>query len=124
MAVWTIAAQEGTGGERIAAELAASAGVPLLDRHTLARFAHELNPDELDVEDLEAIEERFGGRLRMLALSMAIMTGPAAAAWHEALRGRRPARCPLRGVHSPDAHERHRPARRPAHTQGRPQLSG
>jgi hypothetical protein len=89
MTVWTIAAQEGTGGERIAAELAGSAGVPLLNRHTLARFAHELNPDELDVEDLEAIEERFGGRLRMLALSMAIMTGPAAAAAVEELRFRR-----------------------------------
>jgi hypothetical protein len=80
MAVWTIAAQEGTGGERIAAELAASAGVPLLDRHSLALFAHELDPEELEVEDFEEIEERIGGRLRTLAFSMAITTGPAAAA--------------------------------------------
>jgi Cytidylate kinase-like family len=80
MAVWTIAAQEGTGGERIAAELAASAGIPLLDRQTLALFAHELDPDDLEVEDFEEIEERFGGRLRMLAFSLAITPGLAAAA--------------------------------------------
>jgi cytidylate kinase len=78
--IWTISAQEGTGGDQVAAELAASAGVPLLDRQTLARFAHELNPDELEVEEIEEIEERLGGRLRMLALSMAMMTGAAAAA--------------------------------------------
>src|SRR5712692_5748364 len=84
MAVWTIAAQEGTGGERIAAELAASADVPLLDRQTLALFAHALDPDDLEVEDFEEIEERIGGRLRMLALSMALTTGSAgAAALHE-----------------------------------------
>jgi cytidylate kinase len=79
MTIWTIAAQAGTGGERIAAELAASAGVPLLDRQTLARFAHDLNPDELEVEDIEQIEERFGGRLRMLALSTAMTTAAVAA---------------------------------------------
>ncbi len=79
MTVWTIAAQAGTGGDRIAAGLAASAGVPLLDRQTLARFAHDLNPDELEVEDIEQIEERFGGRLRMLALSTAMTTAAMAA---------------------------------------------
>jgi cytidylate kinase len=79
MTVWTIAAQAGSGGERVAAELAASAGVPLLDRQTLARFAHDLNPDELEVEDIEQIEERFGGRLRMLALSTAMTTAAVAA---------------------------------------------
>src|SRR6266481_5490449 len=80
MAVWTIAAQEGTGGEQIAAELAASAGVPLLDRQTLARFACELDPEHLEVEDFEDIERRFGGRLRMFASSLAMTSGPAAAA--------------------------------------------
>jgi hypothetical protein len=79
MTVWTIAAQAGTGGDRIAAGLAASAGVPLLDRQTLAQFAHDLNPDELEVEDIEQIEERFGGRLRMLALSTAMTTAALAA---------------------------------------------
>ena len=79
MTIWTISAQAGTGGDRIAAELAASAGVPLLDRQTLARFAHDLNPDELEVEDIEQIEELFGGRLRMLALSTAMTTAAVAA---------------------------------------------
>src|SRR2546423_11135821 len=78
MAVWTIAAQEGTGGDRIAAELAAWACVPWLDRRSLALFAHELEP-ELGVDELEEVEERFGGRLRMLASSMAMTSGPAAA---------------------------------------------
>ena len=59
MTVWTISAQVGTGGDWIATELAASAGVPLLDRGTLARFAHELSPDDLEVEDIEQIEERL-----------------------------------------------------------------
>jgi hypothetical protein len=80
MAVWTIAAQQGTGGERIAAELAAAAGVPLVDRGALALFAHELGPGDFEVKDFEQIEERFGGRLRMLACSMAMTNGPAAAA--------------------------------------------
>jgi cytidylate kinase len=80
MTVWTISALAGTGGDRIASNLAASAGVPLLDRQTLARFAHELNPDVLEVEDIEKIEERFGGRLRMLALSMGMTTSSVAAA--------------------------------------------
>jgi cytidylate kinase len=80
MTVWTISAQMGTGGDRIAAELATAAGVPLLDRQTLARFAHELNPDDLEIEDIEEIEERFGGRLRMLALSMGMTTSSVAAA--------------------------------------------
>ena len=54
--------------------------MPLLDRETLARFAHELNPDDLEVEDIERIEELFGGRLRMLALSMGMTTASVAAA--------------------------------------------
>jgi cytidylate kinase len=88
MSVWTIAAQEGTGGERVAAGLAESAGVPLLDRSELAHIAHELDPDELEVEDFEEIAQRFGGRLRMLALGMAVTAGPAAAAALEELRFR------------------------------------
>jgi cytidylate kinase len=84
MTVWTIAAQEGTGGEHVAAELAAAVGVPLLDRHTLARYAHDLDPDTLDVDDLEGIEERFGGRLQTLAFGLAMTNAAAAAeALHE-----------------------------------------
>jgi hypothetical protein len=54
MAVWTISAQAGTGGEDVAGRLAAAAGVPLLDRKTLALFAHELNPLVTDGEELES----------------------------------------------------------------------
>jgi len=80
MTIWTISAQEGTGGDWVAAELTAAADVPRLDREMLARSAHELNPDELKVEDIEEVEERFGGRLSALSLSMAMMTASTAAA--------------------------------------------
>ena len=74
MAVWTIASQEGTAGERIAAELAAAAGVPLLDRHALVLCARDLDPT-LPLDD--DVVERVGGRLHALALSLAITTGDA-----------------------------------------------
>jgi hypothetical protein len=70
--VWTICAQVGTGGEDVAARLAVAAGVPLLDRKTLALFAHELNPLVADGDDLE---KRVGGSLNLAALSMAMTTG-------------------------------------------------
>jgi cytidylate kinase len=72
MGVWTISAQAGTGGEDVAARLAVAAGVPLLDRKTLALFAHELNPLVTDGEELE---RRVGGPLNLAALSMAMTTG-------------------------------------------------
>jgi hypothetical protein len=72
MAVWTISAQAGTGGEEVAARLAVAAGAPLLDRKTLALFAHQLNPL---VEDSEELEARVGGALNLAALSMAMTTG-------------------------------------------------
>jgi hypothetical protein len=67
MAVWTIAAHEGTGGGPVAA-----AGVPRLDRKALALLAHDPEPVADEVGELE---ERIGGRLDMLALSMAIVGG-------------------------------------------------
>lgn len=70
--VWTISAQAGTGGEDVAARLAVAAGVPLLDRKTLALFAHQLNPL---VEDAEELERRVGGPLNLAALSIAMTTG-------------------------------------------------
>jgi cytidylate kinase len=70
--VWTISAQAGTGGEDVAARLAVAAGVPLLDRKTLALFAHELNPLVTDGDDLE---RRVCGPLNLAALSMAMTTG-------------------------------------------------
>ena len=45
MAVWTVSAEQGTGGDRLSASLAAAADVPLFDREALAVLAHELNPD-------------------------------------------------------------------------------
>lgn len=45
MTVWTISAALGAGGREVAEELAASAGVPLYDRHELARLLHELEPE-------------------------------------------------------------------------------
>jgi hypothetical protein len=59
MAVWTIAAEEGAGGARVAAELAAAAGVPLFDRERLGDLAHALR---VDAPDLAGLEERVGGR--------------------------------------------------------------
>jgi Cytidylate kinase-like family len=74
MAVWTVAAQEGTGGARVAGELAAAAGVSLIDREELGRVAHELDPTFPLGDDLE---RRLGGRLNALALSTAISIGSA-----------------------------------------------
>lgn len=79
MAVWTISAQEGSGGGRLAVELATVAGVPLLDRKTLAVFVHDLDPE---LEDADELEQRLGGRLNALALSLALSAG-AAEAFHE-----------------------------------------
>jgi Cytidylate kinase-like family len=70
--VWTIAAQEGTGGARLAAELAGAAEVSLLDRTALAALAHDLDPDCPEDEELD---RRLGGRLNTLALSTAITAG-------------------------------------------------
>jgi hypothetical protein len=72
VAVWTIAAQEGTGAARLAAELAVAAEVSLLDRTALAALAHQLDPDCPAEGELE---RRLGGRLNTLALSTAIRAG-------------------------------------------------
>jgi hypothetical protein len=88
MAVWTIAAQEGTGGARLAAALAEAAGVSLLDRQRLALFAHQLDPD---FPELYEIEGRLGGRLNTLALSTAITAGSPDAFHEIELRQKLPA---------------------------------
>jgi hypothetical protein len=88
MAVWTIAAQEGTGGARLAAELGAAAGVSLLDREALAHFVHQIDPNIPEADDLE---QRLGGRLNMLALSTAITAGSADAVHEIQLRQKLPA---------------------------------
>lgn len=88
LAVWTIAAQEGTRGDRLAAALAEAAGVSLLDRKTLALFAHKLDPD---LPELDELEGRLGGRLNALALSTAITAGSADAFREVELRQNLPA---------------------------------
>jgi hypothetical protein len=80
MAVWTISAQEGTGGERLATSLAAAAGVPLLDRQALALAIPEsAAPLLADVDDLE---ERVCGRFALVSLSLALRAG-SEDAWRE-----------------------------------------
>lgn len=53
MRVRTISAKQGTRGGRLAVELAAAAGVPLLDRKSLAVFVHDLEPELGDADEVE-----------------------------------------------------------------------
>jgi hypothetical protein len=87
MTVWTISAQEGTGGGPLAAELAATAEVPLLDRQALGALAHQLDPALPETGDLEA---RFG-RFTMFSLSAALSVGSAEAFQEVELRQKLPA---------------------------------
>ena len=77
MRVWTISAEAGAGGEGVAGDLAAAAGVSLMDFKALSGMA----PDLLgDVPDLADLEERVGGRLNAIGLSLAMIgTGSAEA---------------------------------------------
>jgi cytidylate kinase len=84
--VWTISAQEGTGGTHVAAALAAAAQVPLLDREGLSLLAHEIEPALPDLDELEA---RFG-RFTMLSLSAALSVGAAEAFQEVELRHKLP----------------------------------
>jgi hypothetical protein len=80
MTVWTISAEEGAGGARIAADLATAADVPLLDFKTLVGRAHDLVGD---VPDLEELEQRVGGRFNAILLSVALMGAASAGAQAE-----------------------------------------
>jgi hypothetical protein len=80
MTVWTISAQEGTSADQTAAQLAAAAQVPLLDRNALALLAHDIDPDHLAADEFAEIEQRVGGRLNMLAFSIAVISGPVSGA--------------------------------------------
>jgi cytidylate kinase len=86
MTVWTISALEGTGGTRVASELASTAQVPLLDREGLARLAHEIEPA---LPALDELESRFG-RFTMLSLSAALSVGAAEAFREVELRQKLP----------------------------------
>jgi Cytidylate kinase-like family len=80
MTVWTISAEKGAGGARIAADLATSAGVPLLDFKTLSTGAQGLLGD---VPDLDDLEHRVGGRFNAILLSVALMGSASAGAQAE-----------------------------------------
>jgi Cytidylate kinase-like family len=80
MTVWTISAEEGAGGARIAADLASAADVPLLDFKTLSTRAQgQLG----DVPNLEDLEQRVGGRFNAILLSVALMGAASAGAQAE-----------------------------------------
>jgi hypothetical protein len=77
MRIWTISAEAGAGGERVAADLPAVAGVSLLDFKALSSLAQDRIGD---VPDLADLEERVGGRLNAIGLSLAMIgTGSALA---------------------------------------------
>jgi hypothetical protein len=63
MTVWTISAQRGTGGTRLATELATAADIPLLDREALALFAQRIDPDFPEVDELEGASAAGSTRL-------------------------------------------------------------
>jgi cytidylate kinase len=88
LTVWTISAQEGTGADQVAAELAAAAEVPLVDRNSLAILAHDVDPDHFAAEEFDEIEQRLDGRFKTLALSMALISGPASGAAAQELQFR------------------------------------
>ncbi|MDX6573752.1 MAG: hypothetical protein QOC86_2908 [Gaiellales bacterium] len=71
MAVWTVSAELGTGGDCVAAELAAAAGIPLIDRDALALVARALNPDVTGAGTIDDLERCVGkGGLTLLALGV------------------------------------------------------
>jgi cytidylate kinase len=69
VAVWTISAQEGAGGEQLARRLAHAAGVPLYDRAGLAELAHAAR---IDVPDVAQLEPGIGSTT---AIALSIATG-------------------------------------------------
>jgi hypothetical protein len=71
MAVWTVSAEQGTGGDRIAASLAAAADVELIGRDTLALLAHDINPDVMGADTIDELERSVGrGGVSLLALGV------------------------------------------------------
>lgn len=69
MAVWTISAQEGAGGEELARRLAGAAGVPLHDRAGLVELAEA---NRIDVPDADRLEP---GISTPTAIALSIATG-------------------------------------------------
>ena len=69
MAVWTISAQEGAGGDELARRLAAAADVPLYDRTALAELAEA---NRIEVPDVDRLEP---GISAPTAIALSIATG-------------------------------------------------
>jgi hypothetical protein len=71
MAVWTVSAEQGTGGDRISAGLAAAADVELIDRDALALLAHDINPGVIGGDTIDQLERSVGrGGVNLLALGV------------------------------------------------------
>jgi hypothetical protein len=71
MAVWTVSAEQGTGGDRISAALADAAGVELFDRDALALLAREINPEVTGGAKIDELEQCVGrGGVSLLALGI------------------------------------------------------
>jgi cytidylate kinase len=72
MTVWTLSMEEGTGGEEIAATLAAAADAPLIDREAEAAIAQVLSwhPDDVD-----QFEHHLPGPLYRIGLSLSAAQG-------------------------------------------------
>jgi len=71
MAVWTVSAEQGTGGDRVSAALAAAADVALYDRDALALLAREINPDVTGAGTIDELERSVGrGSVTLLALGI------------------------------------------------------
>jgi hypothetical protein len=71
MAVWTVSAEQGTGGDRLSASLAAAADVELFDRDGLALLAQEINPEVTGRATIDELERCVGtGGVTLLALGI------------------------------------------------------
>jgi hypothetical protein len=71
MAVWTVSAEQGTGGDRICAALADAADVELVDRDALADLARDLNPEITGGAKIDELEQCVGrGGVTLLALGI------------------------------------------------------
>jgi hypothetical protein len=87
VAIWTISAALGAGGEAVARELAVRSGAALFDRTALGAVAHDVEPSVRDADELEAM---VGGRLNAFALSLALTGGSPDALRELRLRGTLP----------------------------------
>ena len=77
MAVWTVSAEQGTGGDRLSAALAAASDVRLLDREALVLLARTFNPEITGAAKVGELERTLG-RPGMALLALGIPFSPLA----------------------------------------------